>query len=496
MTIQTSSVKNLSALSADLVVIGQFSGDKELNPTLKSLDQKLHQEISSAFSKKRFLGKAGETLSLHTYQTLPFPHLLVVGLGKRTEYSLESLRVFAAAAVPVAHKHRVQNLAIVLPAVLPNKTTPTQAGQAVAESLTLAAYRFLEYKKIPQDEQLEKISTLTIVINLADLARVKNSAQRGTTIAEAVNYARDLANHPGNVMTPSTLADEAVKLARQYKLRCRVLEKPEMEKQGFGALLGVNMGSDLPPKFIILEYNFRKSGAPTVLVGKGITFDSGGISIKPSRAMEEMKFDMAGAATVLGTFKAVAELKLPTKLVGLIPATENMPSGSALRPGDVVKALNGKTIEVTNTDAEGRMILADALSYAGHFKPKLVIDFATLTGSVVSALGTLYSGAFATDERLAEKLKTASRLSGEKIWLLPLANEYKEKLKANIADIDNVGTAQGAGTITAALFLQEFVSYPWIHLDIAGTAWATEPRAYFQKGATGVGVRLMMEFLK
>ncbi|MEK9181209.1 MAG: leucyl aminopeptidase [Patescibacteria group bacterium] len=497
MQILVSDQKDLSTMPAEMLILGHFENEKNLTAAGKTLDKIFEQAITHLVRQEKFSGKLGEVAHFLSLKKIAAPHVLLLGLGKKADFTLEKLRRASSAIIPAIQKYKIKKLALALPPVLPKKASVGDAAQALAESLLLSNYQFLEYKKPEKDGRKMPLEELTFVTSQpGDKAKILKGTNRGQILAGAVNYARDLANHPGNVMTPQTLADEAVKLAKQYKLRFKILEKPEMEKLGMNALLGVNMGSALPPKFIILEYNHNKSGAPLVLAGKGITFDSGGISIKPSRNMEEMKFDMAGAASVLGILKACAELKSPAKLVGLIPATENMPSGSALRPGDVVRALNGKTIEVTNTDAEGRMVLADTLAYAARYKPKLVIDFATLTGSVVVALGTEMTAALANNPQALAKLQRAAEISGEKVWPLPLMEEYKEKMKGKTGDIDNVGTNQGAGTITGALFLQEFVSYPWIHLDIAGTAWTTEGRGYNPKGATGVGVRLMMEFLR
>ncbi len=325
-------------------------------------------------------------------------------------------------------------------------------------------------------------------------------AKLGEMLAQTVSLARDLGNHPGNVATPSHLAKHAADLAKAHpkSIKVKILHREDIKKENMGALLAVSQGSDEEPKFIILEYQGgRKTAQPIVLVGKGITFDSGGISIKPSDKMEEMKYDMMGAATVMGIIRAAAELKLPVNLIGLIPATENLPSGKAIKPGDIIRSRSGKTIEIVNTDAEGRLILADALDYAKKYKPSLVIDFATLTGAIVVALGDDLIGAFANQENLIGPLKAAADLTGEKIWPMPLEKSYEEFIKSDFADLRNISSQPRIGdAIHAANFLRQFVDYPWIHLDIAGTAWATREKPYRPKGATGIGIRLTIEFLK
>jgi leucyl aminopeptidase len=326
---------------------------------------------------------------------------------------------------------------------------------------------------------------------------VEEGARVGQIVAEAACLVRDLGNQPGNVATPTMLAQTAQRIAQQHGLRCQVLDRVQIEELGMGAFMSVARGSQEPPKFIILEHNADHEDLQTlVLVGKGITFDSGGISIKPGEKMEMMKFDMSGGAAVLGTLQAVAQLDLPLHVVGLVPATENLPSGTATKPGDIVRALSGKTIEVINTDAEGRMILADALAYAQRYQPAAVIDLATLTGACVVALGHHAIGLMGNNLELIARLKEAGQASGERVWELPLWEEYHEQLKSDVADMKNVG-GRPAGAITAAALLSKFAEgYPWAHLDIAGTAYTDEEKSYIPKGGTGVGVRLLVELLR
>jgi leucyl aminopeptidase len=316
-------------------------------------------------------------------------------------------------------------------------------------------------------------------------------------VTKAVFFARDMVSAPGNEMTPTAMAGEARKIAARKNVKLRVLDERKLKKIGMNALLGVAKGSAEPARFIILEYSgAAKADRPVALVGKGLTFDSGGISIKPAEKMEEMKSDMAGGAAVMGAIMAAADLKLPVNIVGLIPATENLPGGRAYKPGDILKSLSGKTIEIISTDAEGRLILADALTYAERFKPVAIIDLATLTGACVIALGDLAIGMLGTDKELKNKLRDAAEKTGERVWELPLWEDYHELIKSDVADFKNTGGRPG-GAITAAAFLSKFIGKsPWVHLDIAGPAWLTKDRSYIPKGATGIGVRLLVQFLK
>jgi len=319
----------------------------------------------------------------------------------------------------------------------------------------------------------------------------------GVTIGNAANEARNLANHPGNIATPKHLAAHAVELARKYKFSSKVLGPAEIAKEKMGLMMGVAAGSEEPAQFIILEYG-PKSKPPVVLIGKGLTFDSGGVSIKPADRMEEMKYDMCGGATVLGIFQAAAEMKLPVHLVGLIPSTENLLSGKAVKPGDILKAHDGTTVEVINTDAEGRLVLADAISYAKkYYKPKLMVDYATLTGAILIALGDQVTGFYTNTKSYVQQFEKAGNSSAEQIWHMPLTEKYKEELRSMFADIKNIGEKGSAGATTAALFLEHFVgTTPWIHMDIAGTAWTMRPRNFANPGATAWGVYLTINFLR
>jgi leucyl aminopeptidase len=362
----------------------------------------------------------------------------------------------------------------------------------------LGQWRFEELRSEPaEDDHRPPLDAVGVLVPADSFrASAEAAARRGQAVAAAQNYARELAVRPGNIVNPRYLADEASRLGEELGLRVTVLDAAGIGTEGMEALLAVAAGSDEEPRFIILEYSGAADARPLVLVGKGVTFDAGGLSLKTAQSMESMKHDMSGAAAVLGSLQAIAQLGLPAHVVGIIPAVENLPSGHALRPGDVIKSRSGKMIEVLNTDAEGRLILADALSYAARYEPDAMVDIATLTGACVVALGHEATGLMASDQGLAGELQAAADRAGERVWPLPLWEEYRELIKSEIADIKNTG-GRAAGTITAAMFLREFAgSVPWAHLDIAGTAWAEKAGPYQPVGPTGVGVRLFTEWVR
>jgi len=382
---------------------------------------------------------------------------------------------------------------------MPDKPEISDLAQICAESLGLPLYRFTKFKT--EEESKSNIKEITLAV-LTDNEHKdgKKGLDLATILIEGCNLVRDLVNTPSNGLRPPQYAELAAEIGKKVGLKVKVFHEKELEKEGFGALLAVNRGSEEPARFVVLEHNAGKKGLDTIcLVGKGITFDSGGISLKPSESMETMKCDMAGSAMVLALMRIVAKLNLPLHVVGFMPITDNMPSGKATVPGDIVKSYSGKTIEILNTDAEGRLILADALAYADkNYNPKLIIDFATLTGACVIALGEAGAGVMGTDQKAIDHLKELSEFSGDKIWQLPLWDEYREELKSPIADIRNIGTTRGAGTAKGALFLQTFIrdKTPWVHFDIAGSAFVSKPtHRYYPKGATASCVRLVSEFL-
>ncbi len=466
-------------------------------PSLAALDRTAGGVLGRAITSGDFKGKRDEALLLYPAEAGKAQRLLLVGLGKAGEVTRTGVRRAAAVAAKRARALGAKQLACAVAAEGRNGTTIRDVAQAIVEGAAQGAWAFTELKAAPPtDEPRAEVEAVTIVCEPRDATEAAAGQRLGDAIAAGHRLTRYLQVLPGNVCTPAYLADQAKHLAGAYGFTLTVLDRPAIQKEGMGALLAVAQGSELEPRFIVLEY--RGGGdtpAPVVLVGKGVTFDSGGISIKPAQNMEDMKFDMSGAAAVLGTFEVLGRLKPKINVVGLIPATENLPSGTALKPGDVIKSLAGKTIEIINTDAEGRLILCDALSYARRFKPAAVLDAATLTGAVVVALGHAAIGLMGTDEALLNEVREAGERAGERCWPLPLWDEYRDLLKSDVADMKNSG-GRGAGTIAGGWFLREFADgYPWAHLDIAGTAYTDSEAPYQTKGPTAVGVRLFSEFI-
>ena len=436
-------------------------------------------------------GKAGKTRLLYRVSGISAHRVLVVGLGKQKECSAKTWRDCIRAAVSVISDTGATNACFFLDDVLVDKRDRVWKARHFAMTAADALYRFDQMKSTKA--QARPLTRLSYgLISRDDLPAAERGLKAGRAIAAGMNLARDLGNLPGNVCTPSYLAEQSVRLAREWKLSAQVLEQKDMEKLGMGSLLSVAKGSRQPPKLIVLRY--RGAGSkekPVVLVGKGITFDTGGISLKPGAEMDEMKFDMCGAASVIGTMRAVAEMRLKLNVVALIPTAENMPDGAASKPGDIVTSMSGQTIEILNTDAEGRLILCDALTYAERFQPQAVIDVATLTGACIIALGHVCSGLFSNKDSLAKELLSAGEESWDRAWQLPLWDDYQEQLKSNFADVANIG-GRAAGSVTAASFLSRFTrKYDWAHLDIAGTAWHSGRN----KGASGRPIPLLTSFL-
>lgn len=454
----------------------------------------LPAEIAALMEPDDFRGQAGSTLIVYPRGTLPARRVLLVGMGEQTKATVDTIRQAGAQIARKAHELELSSFAVHLP-TLPN-VAPSQAASVLVEGAELGLYHYLEQKTSLTPEQRHQVEHMTLIVD-RDSANLHPAIQRGSIIAQGIKRARDLANAPGNRMTPARLAAVAQEIGSSTALRTTVLEQAELEKQGFGGLLAVAQGSAQPPYFIIMEHGEKSPDYPTIcLVGKGITFDTGGISIKPAANMDLMKMDMGGAAAVVGTMQAVDALQLPFHIVGLISAAENMPGAQAYKPGDVISTLSGKTVEVLNTDAEGRIVLADALFFAQRYQPDAIIDLATLTGAMNVALGPHAIGLMSNDQHLADRLIGAGHTSMERVWQLPLWDEYRDMLKSTIADIKN-HAGRNAGAILAAAFLDAFVGeYPWAHLDIASTAWSDKPsRAYYTAGATGVGVRLLLHLL-
>ena len=461
-----------------------------LPASLVTLDQGTGGALGRLFAAGDFSGKKDETALI--YPPGPTARVLLVGLGKPDEASRGGIRRAAAAAAKRARSLGVPRAAFHLAAEALGGVTPAEAGQAIAEGLAQGAWQYSEMKR-PPDEKKPALERIDVLAPTATDA-VAAGHRIGAAIGAGQTVARGIQVLPGNVCTPSYVASAAQEIAKRHGHEVTVLDKAAIVREGMGALLAVAQGSAEEPRFIALEYK-GGDGAPVVLVGKGVTFDTGGISIKPAQNMEDMKYDMSGAAAVLGTFEMLGRLKPPVHVVGIIPSTENMPSGTAVKPGDVITSLSGKTIEVINTDAEGRLILCDALTYARRYQPACVLDIATLTGAIVVALGHTATGVMGTDEWLIEEIRGAGERAGERVWPLPLWDEYRELMKSDIADVKNAG-GRPAGSISAGWFLREFVDgFPWAHLDIAGTAYTDREDATRVKGPTGIGVRLFSEFV-
>jgi leucyl aminopeptidase len=479
-------------LHADLLILLTFAGGP-LPTATRGADEASKGRLAD-FIEHELDEKAGSTLRLHDLDGIGSKRVQVVSLGRKEGYDERAWRdALAAVAKALAANPGPKGVFAIDESVLPNGRDLAWGLRQSSRILADGAYRFAAPRAKKQDEEKKRgVQKLVFALAAKVDETLEAAALEGAAIAEGMAQAKDLGNLGANVCTPAYLADTALALGKQFKFGVEVMDRAGMKKLGMGAFLAVAQGSRQEPRFIILDYRGGKSRTkPVVLVGKGITFDSGGISLKPGAEMDEMKYDMSGAASVIGTFKAIARLALPIDVVGLIPATENMPGGNATRPGDVVTSLSGQTIEILNTDAEGRLILADALTYAERFEPDCVIDIATLTGACVVALGKIPSGLLANNDELAAELAARGNASGDRVWQLPLWDDYQELLKSNFADMGNIGGRYG-GAITAAAFLSRFAkSYKWAHLDIAGTAWVGGDA----KGATGRPVPLLVEFL-
>jgi len=473
------------------IVAGVFESRK-LSTVAHQIDEVSGGAISSILRRGDLEGKPGQTLLLHNIPNLPSERVLLVGCGKEKEFNENRYRDTAAKAVSVLKDTGATEVTSYLTELdVKGRDISWKVRQAV-EVTEAALYRFDQLKSKPDNSRRALRRVVLAVPKRSDLGPGEQAIREGRAIAEGMKLARDLGNLPGNLCTPAYLAEQAVEIGKQYGLKITVLEKNDMEKLGMGALLSVARGSRQPPKLIVLEYHGGKEGEPPVaLVGKGLTFDAGGISIKPAANMDEMKYDMCGGASVLGAVKAAAELKLPLNIVGIIPSSENLPDGDANKPGDIVTSMSGQTVEVLNTDAEGRLILSDALTYAERYKPAVVIDIATLTGACVIALGAHASGLLANNDQLAREILGAGKYTYDRAWQLPLWDEYQKQLDSNFADMANIGGRE-AGTITGACFLARYAkNFKWAHLDIAGTAWKTGK----EKGATGRPVPLLVQFL-
>jgi leucyl aminopeptidase len=487
---------DVGRIEADVLVVPLYEGDPAKDATVQALDKVLGGVLSKTAKDEGFAGRTGQTMNLHTHGRVAASRIALMGLGKRSGDGRNALRVVATRAARSAQNGKSSTLAFVLPA---GSKDVGAAARAAAEGIQLGTYRFDRYLTGDRKPK-SQLGSARIVVPVSKGPRrvpaaVPSGIEQGAIAAEAVAAVRDLVNDAPNELEPTSFAAWVTKQAKAHKVSCSVLDKAAVEKAGMKLLMAVNQGSLREPRFIHLQWKPAKAKRRIALVGKGITFDSGGLCLKPARSMIDMKSDMAGAAVMCAVTIAAARLKLPIEIHGIAALTENMPSGTAYRPGDVFGSLDGKTVEIINTDAEGRLVLADALTYAIKLQPDLIIDHATLTGACVVALGAYTAGVFGSDRRATDRYLRAAHDAGENMWQLPLVEELKDGLKSDVADLKNIGEQYG-GAISAALFLREFVGdRPWIHVDIAGPSFAEKPFGMYPKGATGFGVLTLLQFL-
>ena len=485
---------NITAFTGDTIIVNLFEGVTAPGG-VSAVDRALDGIISQLIADGEITGKLNSTTVIHTLGKIPARRVVVVGLGKSAAFTRERARQAAGSAVKAARRANAKNVATIVHGAGIGGLDPAQAAQAVTEGTLLALYHFKKYvTSTPEGGDVQSVTLAEM--DTAKVSALESGLQRGVIYANATNFARDLINEPGNVLNPAYLAEQAEFMARELGLEVGTLDRKQMEEMAMGSILAVAQGSHQPPKLIVLRYwGAGKDDTKPVmaLLGKAVTFDSGGISIKPSDNMEAMRGDMAGGAAVLGAMHAIAHLKPKINVTALVPAVENMPGGGASRPGDIVKTMSGKTYEINSTDAEGRMILADALTYARKLGCSFLVDVATLTGAVVIALGAEYTGAFSNNKGALDKVLAAAEESGEKVWPMPTDDEYKHQLKSEVADMKNIG-GRAAGSITGALFIGAFAEdTPWVHLDIAGTSSPSDnrERPYQPKFGTGVMTRTL-----
>jgi leucyl aminopeptidase len=477
-------------IECDALAVGVFEGEKPDAGVLAELDQRIGGVLTSLIETGEFIGKASESAYVHSTGEMKARRLLLLGAGKRDEFKADNVRRMAGVAARTLRGKKARTFAFLQRFGL----DASECAQAATEGALLALFEPDKYHT--SDKTESHLDQMMIATDGNELDATKTGIERGRIIAEATNFGREVINEPSNVMTPTEMANKAAEVAKAYGLTLDVLDEDQMRELGMGSLLGVAQGSAEPAKLIVLSYKPKtKSDETVAIVGKGVTFDTGGISIKPADGMEKMKYDMAGGATTIAAMRAIAQLKPSVNVLGIVPATENMPGGRAQRPGDVVRAMTGKTIEVINTDAEGRLILADAVAYARKLGATKIVDLATLTGAVSIALGDVYVAILGNNQEWVDTVMAAAKKSGEKFWQLPLDKEYREQIKSEIADIKNIG-GRKAGTITGAYFIREFVEdTPWVHLDIAGTAWNESTKPYLAIGPTGVCVRTLVNLV-
>jgi leucyl aminopeptidase len=488
---------NFAGANADALAVPVFKGEKASSGLLKDLDRLTGGLIASVMRGEEFSGEGGQIAFLRfaTNNGTRATRLLLVGAGDKDEYKAPSVAKIAGTATRFLRKRNIKSFAL-----LPRgKASAVETTQNAVEGFITSQFELDKYKT--KDKNIKEVTGLVICIDDAKQSDLKTGIERGRAIGESMNFTRDLANEPPNILTPTEMAKRAQAMAREFGLKCEILDEARMTKLGMGSLMSVSIGSEQPAKMIILRYTPAKStardGDMLALVGKGITFDTGGISLKPGENMDAMKYDMSGGATALGTMRAIAQMKPTVPVLGVVAAVENMPDGAASRPSDVVTAMNGKTIEILNTDAEGRLILADAVAYAERQGATRIVDMATLTGAVIIALGDLNTGIMGNDQGLVDEVINCGRETGEGFWQLPVSPDYSKQIKSDIADIKNIGPRGKAGTIMGAVFIQEFVGKAkWAHLDIAGTAWADSSKPHQSKGPTGVAIRSLLRLVE
>ncbi len=495
MTISTT-IGNILEQKTDAIVLNLFEGVTEPGGATGAANRALNGLIADLIAGGDFSGKFKQTAVLYPREGVDSSRIILVGLGKREDFSCDRARLASASAARAALKRGAKTLASIIHGGGAGGLDISDAAQATVEGVMLGNYKFTTYKT--GDGDLKSLDAFTLVeFDTSKQAAVKSGANAGQIIAESVCFARDLGNTPGNDLPPTVLADRVSAMARETGLSCEIFDEQRVLDEGMGALSAVGQGSARPPRFIILEHaGADPHAAPIVFIGKGITFDTGGISLKGGDGMWDMKFDMCGSAAVIGAMRAVAQLDLPHRVIGLIAAAENMPDGRAYRPGDILHPLGEKTVEIHSTDAEGRLALIDAIAYCARYKPKAAIDLATLTGACVTALGNEASGLMGNDNDLIAQIHEAGNRTGEIAWHLPILDGHRDRIKSNVADLKNSGGRPG-GPLTAAAFLEAYVqNFPWAHLDIAGTAWTGSAKPDTAIGATGVGVRLLIDFLR
>jgi leucyl aminopeptidase len=489
--------ENFLEANVDALAVAVFKDEKAATGILKELDTLTGGQISDLMKAEEFSGDAGET------ELLRFPasgkikanRLLLIGVGDRIDYKAANVAVLSGTATRALRKRNVKSFAL-----LPRFEDDAQdAAKCAMQGVVTSQFELDKYKT--KDKNTKSIENFVLCVEGAKPTDLKEGLKRGEIIGDSMNFARDLANEPPNILTPTEMALRAQKMAKEVGIKCEILDEAKMEKLGMGSLLSVSIGSEQPAKLIVLRYEPAKStgkkGDLLALVGKGITFDTGGISIKPAEGMDAMKYDMSGGATVIGTMRAIGLLKPTIPVLGIVAAVENMPDGKATRPSDVVTAMNGKTVEILNTDAEGRLILADAVAYAEQQGANRIVDMATLTGAVIIALGDINTGIMGNDQEFVDEIIECGKDAGENFWQLPISKEYSKGIKSDIADIKNIGPARKAGTIIGAVFIQEFIDKAkWAHLDIAGTAWADDTKAHQSKGPTAVAVRTLLKLVE